>query len=40
MEHCVILQYCVVSKHRMPLSDDQYRTWSLGTSVHVGYPSV
>ena len=30
MEQCVMLQYCVVSKHRMLLSDDQYRTWKLG----------
>jgi hypothetical protein len=30
MEKCVIIQYCVVWKHRMWLSDDQYRTWKLG----------
>jgi len=29
MEHCVILQYCVVSNHRM-LSYDQYQMWKLG----------
>jgi hypothetical protein len=29
MEQCVIVQYCVVSKHRMMLSDDQYQTWKL-----------
>jgi hypothetical protein len=28
-EHCVILLYCVVSKHTILLSDDRYRTWNL-----------
>jgi hypothetical protein len=40
MEQCVIIQYCVVSKHWMLLSDHQYRTWHLETSVHVGFPTV
>ena len=30
MEQCVMLQYCVVSKHRMLLYDDQCRAWKLG----------
>ena len=30
MEQCVILQYCVVSKHRVLFCDDQYCTWKLG----------
>jgi hypothetical protein len=29
-EYCVILQYCVVSKHRKLLFDDQDRIWRLG----------
>ena len=39
MELCAILQYCVVSKHRM-LSDYQFRTWKLGNLFACGFPSV
>jgi hypothetical protein len=37
MEQCAILQYCVVSRHRLWLSHDQCQTWKLGKFYACGF---